>query len=270
MTSASVFAVAGGQAAVYSHRCPGKVSPCEDVAAIIPLGRKSCVFAVADGMGGHDAGEVASRLAVAEVIRSVVAVKRRKLKPRIGIIDGFENANTAVHALDVDAGTTLAALEVRGDTVRSYHTGDTIVLVINESGLLKMETVSHSPVGYGLAAGLLTGDEAMDHEDRHLIYNAVGSQLMTVEVGTPIQIAPDDTVLLASDGLTDNVTLEETLEIARAHPVEEATNQLATLARQRMEEGLGGPSKPDDIAIMLFRRVGKTKTAKAANGAVAP
>ncbi|QDS88805.1 Putative protein phosphatase 2C-type [Rosistilla ulvae] len=255
MTRSVVHATAGGEAAVFSTRCPDKTTPNEDVAAIIPCGKDSSVLIVADGMGGHSAGEVASALAVREMVLAINEALQQKSMLRIGIINGFERANLAVQAMGTGSGTTLAVVEISKREVRPYHAGDSIALVVGSRGKIKLETTSHSPVGFGLAAGLLNSSEAMEHAERHVILNAIGSPSMRIEIGSPIRLAARDSVMLASDGLTDNVTVQEAIARIRKGSIGDCANELTQLATDRMAHpDQGRPCKPDDLTVLLFRR----------------
>jgi serine/threonine protein phosphatase PrpC len=78
---------------------------------------------------------------------------------------------------------------------------------------------------------------------------------MRIEVGMPVEFAEHDTLLVASDGLADNLSTSEIVELIRKGPLEKAGSDIANLARERMREPLGeAPSKPDDLTFLLFRR----------------
>lgn len=250
----ALFDFAGGSAAVFSMRCPGKETPNEDAVAIIPTGATSGVLAVADGLGGAPAGKQASYLAIRCLVHSVEEAVREAAEVRVGILNGFEAANDDVLALALGAATTLTVVEFDGVLVRHYHVGDSIVLLTGQRGKLKMQSIPHSPVGYAVEAGLLDETDAMHHEDRHVISNVIGSADMRIEVGSAIKIAPRDTLLLASDGLSDNLHIPEIVECVRKGPLAEVTADLARRARERMNlKGEGEPSKPDDLTFALFR-----------------
>ena len=102
---------------------------------------------------------------------------------RDAILNGFEDANGAVQALGIGAATTLAVVEVKENIVRPYHVGDSMILVVGQRGKIKLQSVPHSPVGYGVESGLLDEKEAMYHEERHLVSNVVGSPDMRIESG---------------------------------------------------------------------------------------
>lgn len=250
----AVFDFAGGVAALFSMRCPGKETPNEDAVALITTGRTSGVLAVADGLGGAPAGKQASSLAIQRLARAVAKAVRSGGDVREGILNGFESANKDVLALALGAGTTLTAVEFDGLRVRHYHVGDSMVLLTGQHGKVKMQSIPHSPVGYAVEAGLLDETDAMHHEDRHVISNIIGSTDMHIEIGSAVKIAPRDTLVLASDGLSDNLHLPEIVDCVRKGPLRSTARKLASEARARMaHERDGEPSKPDDLTFAIFR-----------------
>ena len=252
------LAAAGGVLAVYSMRCPEKETPNEDAVAIIPTGVGSGVLAVADGLGGAPAGRQASLLAIQCLARAVEEVVREDVAIRIGIMNGFESANEEVLALALGAATTLTVVEFDGQLVRHFHVGDSLSLLTGQRGKIKMQSIPHSPVGYAVEAGLLDETDAMHHEERHVISNVIGSVDMRIEVGSAVELSPRDTLLLASDGLSDNLHMPEIVECIRKGSLEKITEDLARRARERMEGAQDGePSKPDDLTFVVFRRARK-------------
>ena len=246
--------VAGGQVAVYSARCPGKETPNEDAAALIPCDGQSGVLAVADGLGGVRAGEHAATLAIQALAAAIEEALRDEMMLRTAVLNGIERANQAVQDLGVGAATTLAAVEIQQQTVRPYHVGDSMILVVGQRGKIKLQTTSHSPVGFAVEAGLLDEKEAMYHEDRHLVSNVIGSAEMKIEIGPALRLAPRDTLLLASDGLFDNLHVGEVVARIRKGPLDAAVQRLAHDSRRRMTQPAAGqPSKPDDLTIIAFR-----------------
>ena len=248
------FALGKGEVAIYSRRSPAKLSPNEDAAAVIATGDGSAVLAVADGLGGAPAGQQASSLAAESLVQSVREAAASGREIRSGILDGFERANEAVLRLGLGAGTTLTVAEVQGSSVRPYHVGDSFVLLTGNRGKLKMQSISHSPVGYGVEAGLLDERAAMYHEERHVISNVIGSNHMRIDVGSSQSIARRDTLVLATDGLSDNLHTVEIVERVRRGRLENVARELASVAWSRMEGGGDdSPSKPDDLTFLVFR-----------------
>ena len=260
MAQAEFYHLAGGTAAVYSARCPGREMPNEDAAALIPFGDQAGALVVADGMGGTPAGEHASRTAVRALEKALATAHRDGQMLRTAIMDGIEAANHAVQDLG-GAGTTLTVVEVQDQKVRPYHVGDSMVLVTGQRGKVKLQTVSHSPVAFAVEAGLLDEVEAMNHEDRHLVSNVIGLSDMRIEVGSARKLAARDTLLLASDGLFDNLHIEEIVSLMRKGTLDVVVQSLAACARQRMTAPAEGqPSKPDDLTFIIFRLDPKTST----------
>ncbi|MBN1908668.1 MAG: serine/threonine-protein phosphatase [Pirellulales bacterium] len=256
MTRASQHAVAGGVAMVFSARSPAKETDNEDAAAVVPLDADSAVLIVADGLGGGPSGEHASRLAVKNLRKAIqTAQGDEESLLRTAILDGLEEANRAILALGVGAATTVAIVEVSRHVVRPYHVGDSMILVAGQRGKIKLQTTSHSPVGFAVEAGVLDEKEAMFHEQRHLVSNVLGLEQMKIEIGPHLRLARYDTVLLASDGLCDNLHQKEIIQRIRKGPLPQAADRLAADATARMTSPADGqPSKPDDLTFVLYRR----------------
>jgi serine/threonine protein phosphatase PrpC len=249
------FELGGGEAVAFSLSKPGRDGPNEDAAAVVSLGVEAGVAVISDGAGGHPSGAKAAALAVRAVCESVLALGDDLENLRGAIINGFESADRAIAALGTGAAATLAVVEVHGNNMRAYHAGDSMVLVTGQRGRIKWLTIPHSPVGYAVEAGLLDRGEALHHEDLHLVSNLLGGQDMRIELGATVELALRDTVVLASDGLGDNVHLDEIVERVRKGPLHKAVDGLAALGRARMEAPAdGAPSKPDDLTFIAFRR----------------
>ncbi len=244
----------GGEVAFVSARSPEKETPNEDSMAFIPLAEDCGVLAVADGVGGLPGGDQASQLALVELVAALEGADRDGDGwMRDAILNGIENANRSVLALD-GAATTLAVAEISREIVRSYHIGDSLVLVTGQRGRIKHEAVPHSPVGYALHAGLMEEEEAMAHEDRNLISNVIGSEEMRIEIGPALELSPRDTLLLASDGLSDNLYAREIVDWVRKGKLADSGEKLFSICRQRMQTYENGqPSKPDDLTFVAYR-----------------
>ncbi len=243
-----------GSVEVRSLRSPDKETPNEDSAAVIPLGEDTVILAVADGVGGAKAGREASNIAVTILQERLNAPGLGERGLRATVLDALEDANAAVMALNVGAATTLAVAEICANEIRSYHVGDSEVIGVGQRGRRKLQITPHSPTGFAIEAGILDAEEALHHMERHILSNVIGAEDMRIEVGTAIRLAPRDTVLLATDGLLDNLRVDEMIEIIRKGPLAVAADRLVELATHRMGgDGLEDPSKPDDLTIALYR-----------------
>jgi len=254
MDEPALSELGAGEVSLFSASNPTTGSGNEDAAAALPFDDDAWVLAVADGMGGERAGGRASALAIESLEASLVEARREGWMLRTAILNGFERGHAAIRDLGLGAGTTLAAVEIAGGAVRPYHVGDSAILQIGQRGKLKLQTVSHSPVGFAVEAGFIDEGEAMQHEHRHLVSNVLGAPDMRIEVGSLRPLQARDTLLLASDGLYDNLLTDEIVALLRAGPLGAASARLADLARTRMRAlGEAGPSKPDDLTFVAYR-----------------
>jgi serine/threonine protein phosphatase PrpC len=244
-----------GQVAIRSLKAPDKDTPNEDGAAVIPVNNSAVVLAVADGVGGMRRGRDAAAITLRTLTRLIHETAPDGDRLRTVIMDAVEAANREILALGVGAATTLAVAEISGGHVRSYHVGDSEIFSVGQRGKIKLSVTPHSPTGFAIEAGLMDEDEALLHDERHMLSNVVGTDDMRIEVGTAVRLAQRDTVLLASDGLVDNLRVDEIVQIIRKGPLEVAADELVRRAAGRMSEvSADHPSKPDDLTVVLFRQ----------------
>lgn len=254
VSDGELYTMANGVGGVSAQAAPGREGESQDAAGLIPLDKRSCVLVIADGVGGQRQGSKASRIAVEKINQAVKKVIEGKAELREAVLDGFEKANQAIMDLGVGAATTLSVVRIRDKTMRWYHVGDSLVLLVGQKGKEKFQTVAHSPVGYAVESGMLDEKEAMHHEERHVVSNVLGSPDMSIEIGSEIEMDPNDTLLLATDGLSDNLRTEEIVEIIRKGSLESVIQDLSSKGRARMlKPAEGKPSKPDDMTFILYR-----------------
>jgi serine/threonine protein phosphatase PrpC len=252
-----VFNTNLGQVAISTIADRKKERPNEDSAAVIPVNEEYLVLIVADGVGGMAGARRASNLTIETIVSAMQSIDEangRKL--RTTILDGIEAANQAVLDLGAGSASTLALAEIGPGYVRTYHVGDSILLQCGQRGRLKLQTTPHSPVGFALEAGLIDENEAMQHAELNLVFNVIGSADMRIEIGSEAPLAPRDTLLLASDGLMDNVMQQEIVSTIRKGPLDTAIDSLTEIAQSRMDNHKPGqPSKPDDFTAILYRPI---------------
>jgi protein phosphatase len=187
------------------------------------------LYAVADGMGGHRGGEVASRTAI-EALRAAIATGR-------GVEEAIATANDAVIERArgdsglTGMGTTLTALVVRsGRQLLVGHVGDSRAYIIHE-GVLRRITDDHSLVEELVREGRLTPEQADAHPQRHVVTRALGIDAqIDVDLYT-LDVTVGDRVVLCSDGLTTMVRERDVERIARSEPdPQRAAEQLVDAA----------------------------------------
>jgi serine/threonine protein phosphatase PrpC len=205
------------------------------------------VFAVADGMGGAQAGEVASKLAAEAFEPGSEGTESPETYLRRVVVE----ANTRIHELaESDSshsgmGTTLTAALVQGDEISLAHVGDSRAYVYR-NGELRRLTSDHSLVEELRRQGRLTEQQAEEHPQRSIITRALGPE-PEVEIDTMTYPArPEDVFLLCSDGLTTMVPEDRIATVLGASP--DLDTAAARLVREANEAG-----GRDNITVVAFR-----------------
>jgi protein phosphatase len=217
------------------------------------------LFMVADGLGGQNAGEVASRMAI-ETIRSHLDDKRN---PLVGeykgefsqdtnmMLSGIRLTNSAIYEAGQKnseqrgMGTTISSVFINGDVMSLVHVGDSRIYRIRKERLERL-TMDHSVVEEQLKQGLITEEEAAESKYQNVITRALGAQ-ETIEVDADEEVLLDrDKILLCTDGLTDMVGDEEILWmiLRNGDDPQKACEELVDVAN-----GKGGM---DNISVILL------------------
>lgn len=252
--AAKPYRIANGAATMCTEAAPDKADGNEDSAALVPFGAHSGVLAVADGLGGLPAARSASTTLINSLCASVRKAQREKRPLRGAVLDAIESANKKLLDEGLGNATTAALIEIDGSTIRPYHVGDSQILMTGQRGRIKLQTLAHSPTGYAVESGMLDEDDALEHAERHYVANVVGDREMRIEIGAPITMAPRDTLVIASDGLWDNLFVEEVIDKVRTGNITESADDLMQSARTRINEPKDGlPSHPDDVTFVLYR-----------------
>jgi serine/threonine protein phosphatase PrpC len=213
-------------------------------------GSQGAIFLVADGMGGHRAGEVASREAVEWVMDRYYAYAGPDAGD--GLVRAFQSANQALHGLaQADAtrlgmGTTLVAAVVRETSPRLTiaNVGDSRAYLLRGNKLVQI-TTDHSWVEEQIQAGLFKPEQAERHPNRNVITRALGSK-PTVEVDLfEGEIGAGDAILLCTDGLSGELSDAQMSRILRSSSPPRAAAQLVAEARRR-----GGN---DNVSALVVR-----------------
>jgi len=217
------------------------------------------IFAVADGVGGAMAGDVASQMAME--ILTEAAINR-------GIADAEDlfrmaigQANQAIHQMAAELpqlsmmATTIAALHLNGNIATIAHVGDSRVYRIAPDGQVFRETNDHSVVEEEVRAGRMTAEEAMYHPARNVISRAVGAEAaVEIDIKT-IMVEPNTSFLLCSDGITRHVPDNEIAEVfANGSEPGAICRNLKELCYERGAE--------DNLTAVVVRTYGETVTAE--------
>ncbi len=208
---------------------------------------RSPLFVVADGMGGAQAGEVASRIAV----ESFQPGLRDASEPELALAELAQAANARIHELShsnaeqAGMGTTLTAVYVGEEEIAIAHVGDSRAYCMRDGELLRL-TDDHSLVDELMRQGRLTPEEAVEHPQRSVITRALGPE-GTVEVDTrSFRARAGDVYLLCSDGLTTMISEEQIAAVLRARTrLHDAGEALIAAANEA-----GGR---DNVTVLLLR-----------------
>ena len=206
------------------------------------------LWAVADGMGGHDAGEVASAMVVEALAKLPAEADLDRLTARAG--ETLSATNDALIDLarsngsDRSIGTTVVGLAIAADDFRYFWCGDSRGYRLRD-GMISRVTRDHSLVQQLVDSGMLTPEEAETHENSSVITRAVGvSESFSTDVAAG-NASPGDIFLLASDGLTRVVPDAEIAAELERDSLEEAADALLDLVLAR--------GAPDNVSIIIVR-----------------
>lgn len=200
------------------------------------------LYIIADGMGGHQAGEVASALAV-ETLSTFLRepLKANALRPsdvEETLRDAVVKANEAVYSLATSEasyngmGTTVVVCVVRDGRATIAHIGDSRAYLVRKRNL-KQLTTDHSLVQELLSKGRITEAEAVDHPRKNILTRALGTD-PAIEVDTmSLELSDGDALLMCTDGISNHVDSQELLELTADNPPESACMEIIRLANSR-------------------------------------
>jgi PPM family protein phosphatase len=214
------------------------------------LAHKGRLAVVADGMGGYEGGQEASRLAV-ETVREVYE-REFQGDPQETLRQAFALAHERIqHYAEVHPGfqgmgTTCTAVALRGRQLYVVHVGDSRLYRIRGSQISRL-TRDHSYVGRLVESGIVRSEDAEKHPQRHILTAALGAGLeAAVDSAEPDgHLEKGDTLVLCTDGLWGVVTEEEIVRAAREKSAAQSCSVLVELALER-----GGP---DNITVQVLR-----------------
>ncbi|MEO8972898.1 MAG: Stp1/IreP family PP2C-type Ser/Thr phosphatase [Ktedonobacteraceae bacterium] len=225
----------------------------DNMAHVIPkdpqvMARKGALFIVADGMGGHAAGEVASEIAVDAVTN--VYYQDDSDDAAISLLHAIKRANASIHQraaenmLRSGMGTTCIAAVLRGNMAYIANVGDSRAYIVR-GGQVRQISQDHSWVAEQVRAGLLTEEQARTHAQRNVITRCLGTQA-DVDIDVfPEQLEENDALVLCSDGLSGYIADEDLLKTVEQAGPQESVYHLIEQANEN-----GGP---DNITAIVVR-----------------
>lgn len=210
------------------------------------------IYIMADGMGGHSAGEIASRLAVEKTLEYIKSNIYREEDFKQLMQEAIGYSNNEIYNLSKKQdclngmGTTITACLITKNIAIVAHVGDSTCYLVNNEGITKI-TKDHSLVQQLIDEGSITENQALHHPNKNIITRAVGTG-KNIEVDTyEVQLDKSDIIILCTDGLTNEVTKEEIYDIITNNDNEDFNiicRRLVDLAKVR-----GGR---DNISVLVF------------------
>ncbi|MFL0195962.1 Stp1/IreP family PP2C-type Ser/Thr phosphatase [Clostridium sp. WILCCON 0269] len=207
------------------------------------------IYVVADGMGGHNAGEVASKIAVETIISYIKLKEEIEIDVEDELLKAINLANDKIYKLSRSSkefggmGTTITACLVKDSEMIVANVGDSGCYIIEYSGITKI-TKDHSLVQQLVDEGSITEEEAAIHPNKNIITRAIGTN-MSVEIDTfKVNLEDVSKVILCTDGLSNGVSMDEMYDIIIKNNNESSCKQLIELSNLR-----GGR---DNISVIVF------------------
>lgn len=212
--------------------------------------RKGRLAVIADGMGGYEGGQEASRLAV-ETVRHVYD-NAFSGDPQESLVEAFESAHSNIQRYASDhpqfygMGTTCTALCIVERRLWFAHVGDSRLYLIR-SGTISRLTRDHSYVGRLVESGIVRSEDAESHPQRHILTAALGSgRAVTPHLPEhPVPVEEGDILILCTDGLWSLVADRDLARVAESNPPAETCSTLVNMALER--------GAPDNITVLVLR-----------------
>jgi len=214
------------------------------------LHEKGRLALVADGMGGHEGGQEASRIAI-DTVQEVYS-NSKDGDTRSCLLAGFHSAHRRIldyadkHPALQGMGTTCTAVAVLGHELYYAHVGDSRLYLIREAGIYRLSR-DHSYVGRLLEQGIISPEEAASHPQRNILLMALGAgpEVAPESPEQAISLEARDVLLLCTDGLWSQVSDSEIKDAASAPSLKQTCRKLVERAKER-----GGP---DNITVEALR-----------------
>ncbi len=246
--------------AVGARTDPGQVRPNNEDAvrvwselpATVPFAERGYLFAVADGVGGNEGGEIASALAVERLFHAYYSGDTDNTEEALKV--AFNAANLAVYEAgesqpsDRQMGTTLVAGVIRGSLLTVGNVGDSRAYIFRGRSNAMQISKDHSMVAEAVRAGQMTEEQARTSRQRNIVTRALGQRQRVETDIFEVDLMPSDVILLCSDGLSGVVDEAEMKRMAQELPPGEAADELIAAANS-----LGASDNVSAVVVKVTR-----------------
>ncbi|MFN5343536.1 MAG: Stp1/IreP family PP2C-type Ser/Thr phosphatase [Roseiflexaceae bacterium] len=204
------------------------------------------LFVVCDGMGGHEAGEVASRIAVESILSAFYAETGEDRGEALSVALDYANTNifNEGHQSSISMGTTGVAAVIHRDECIIANVGDSRAYLIRK-GAIRQISRDHTLVNEQIAAGMITSADAEKMLYKHVITRALGHQPDVIVDTFRFAVLPNDIIMLTSDGLINHLSDDDILAVSMQLSLVDSVDRLVDMANER-----GGN---DNITVLMVR-----------------
>ncbi len=231
----------------------------EDYFTCQKLSDNEYLFVVADGMGGHQAGDVASRLGTMTFLRRYKELREVKTPMPETLKECIAKANEVILQKATSdlkkrgMGTTFSAVAAANMKAYIVHVGDSRIYIIRNNEMLRL-TTDHTFVEKMVEEGRLTEDEARDHPQKNILYMSLGArQSFSPEVSDSFDLNEGDIFILCSDGLNNMVADEQIKKHVLTYPPKKAVDKLVKMANDN-----GGIDNITLLVVVIGDRISKS------------
>lgn len=204
------------------------------------------LFVVCDGMGGHEAGEVASRIAVESILSAFYAETGEDRGEALSVALDYANTNifNEGHQSSISMGTTGVAAVIHRDECIIANVGDSRAYLIRK-GAIRQISRDHTLVNEQIAAGMITSADAEKMLYKHVITRVLGHQPDVIVDTFRFAVLPNDIIMLTSDGLINHLSDDDILAVSMQLSLVDSVDRLVDMANER-----GGN---DNITVLMVR-----------------
>ena len=239
--------------AASAERIGGRNEQQDSVGFYLSRDGTACLLVVADGMGGHRGGSLASQTLLEIAERNWESCGGAPEDPKHFLEDLCQQSHSQInlrgHEGDLEPHSTVVALIVRDAEAFWVHVGDSRLYHFRDQDLLG-RTKDHSMVQVLVDAGEVTEEEMATHPDQNKLLRSIGGEDPPKTTHGSASLQPQDRLLLCSDGFWERISAEEMATALAGRKLDESLNRLADLAAER-----GGP-KGDNVAVAAVRPLG--------------
>ena len=229
----------------FNSKNKGKSSKNEDT-LFVRSHKGLLVAGVCDGAGGHPRGRDASFAASSTIIDEKIG--DNDFRP----LDIIQKINDNILNLKSGSAATLAFVTIKDDDLQCFSVGDAEIILWNAHGREIYSNVPHSNIGYQIEAGIMNQEDSLEEDDRYQVNNMLGDQHIRIESTNKISMKKNQTLIVGSDGVFDNISHVELGELIHGSSFDDSFKSIVNRCLDTESEKW---IKDDDIAFLLISKI---------------